>query len=173
MKFTIQPLTAEQAHAMIGWRYEPPYDNYNIVAADPQEEVAYLSNPENHYYGIVDAQKDLVGHCVFHEEGRVPGGDYTLDALDIGIGMRPDWTGHGSGTELARAVFEFGITRYQAQRLRATVAAWNDRAQKVCTNNGFREVSRFVKSGTDREFVILLKDVVLDLPHSSSSSRMD
>ena len=153
----IQPMSAEHARTMLAWRYEAPYDQYDIVAQDLEEEIAYLCDPDHHYYAILDDKQGLIGHCVFHEEGRVPGGDYSEEALDVGIGMRPDWTGKGAGTEISGQVFQFGSARYGIGHLRVTIAAWNDRAQKVCINHGFAEVQRFMKSGTDREFLILTR----------------
>ncbi|MEL6307109.1 MAG: GNAT family N-acetyltransferase [Chloroflexota bacterium] len=160
MKLTFKPLTAESARQVISWRYPDDYAMYNIEIADDAlvEEIAYLTDPPNHYFGIY-ANSELVGHAVFHAEARVPGGDYSEDALDVGAGMRPDWTGQGKGANIIGAIVEFGIVHYDAKRLRATIAAWNTRAQKATTNNGFQEQSRFTASNSGKEFIIFIRDI--------------
>ncbi|MEL6151160.1 MAG: GNAT family protein, partial [Chloroflexota bacterium] len=147
--------TPPHARAVIGWRYEPPYDVYNLHVADVATEAAYMADPSNHYYSITQGA-DLIGHAVFYHEARVPGGDYRADALDVGWGLHPDMTGRGVGTEIVAQIMAFGRTQYGARRFRATVAAWNARGLKVCTNNGFSQADRFHHLHTGREFVILM-----------------
>ncbi|MCA9916078.1 MAG: GNAT family N-acetyltransferase [Anaerolineae bacterium] len=147
---------AAEAREMLSWRYDPPYEMYTIEPEDIEAEVAYQTNPANHYFSIRH-DDELVGHCVFHAEARVPGGDYSEDALDVGIGMRPDWTGQGRGAAITAAVLAFAQERYQPQQFRATVAAWNERAQRVCIQNGFQVESRFAHPETGMAFVILLR----------------
>lgn len=157
MNLTIHPMTAADAREMLSWRYDPPYEMYTVTAEDIEAEIAYQTDPANHYYSIRH-ENELVGHCVFHAEARVPGGDYSEVALDVGIGMHPDWTGQGYGTTIAAAVLDFAREHYQPQQLRATVAAWNERAQRVCIQNGFQISSRFAHPKTGMEFVVLLRD---------------
>ena len=159
MTLKIVDMTPHAAREILSWRYLDDYAIYNIIAEDIDEEITFFMNLDNHYYAIVDADKTVVGHCVFYTEGRVPGGDYSLDALDIGIGMRPDWIGQGKGSNITLLVMDFGQERYQPTRFRATVAAWNERAQKVCTNNGFEEVSRFTATSNGKEYVIFVREV--------------
>ena len=96
---------------------------------------------------------------MFHAEARVPGGDYSADALDVGAGMHPEHTGQGKGSQIIGAIVEFGIAHYKAKRLRATIAAWNIRAQKATTNNGFQEQSRFIATKSGKAFIIFTRDV--------------
>lgn len=158
MTLTIQPMSADHAREMLNWLYPPPYAMYNLTADDLADEVAYLVDPAHHFYAILAEDDDFIGHCVFYDEARVCGGDYSADALDIGIGMRPDWTGQGRGSNLTAQVMQFGRERYQPQAFRATVAAWNTRAQQVCLSNGFVEVSRFQRESDGKAFVILQRD---------------
>jgi hypothetical protein len=51
----------------------------------------------------------------------------------------------------------FAQNQYQPQAFRATIAAWNERAQKATTKNGFREISRFKASQSGMEFIIFVK----------------
>jgi len=156
MNLSIHPMTAADAREMLSWRYDPPYEMYTVTAEDIEAEVAYQTDSANHYYSIRQGD-ELVGHCVFHAEARVPGGDYSEDALDVGIGMCPEWTGKGRGTATTAAVLAFAQEHYQALQFRATVAAWNERAQRVCIQNGFQVKSRFAHPTTGMEFVILIR----------------
>jgi [ribosomal protein S18]-alanine N-acetyltransferase len=158
MKLTIKPMSEDTARELISWRYADDYAMYNVQADDISAELAYFVDPENHYYAIF-AHDEMVGHCVFYAEGRVPGGDYSADALDIGAGMRPDWTGQGKGTAIIATILDFAGEKYQSKAFRATIAAWNKRAQKATTNNGFIEVSRFQSDKTGAEFVIFIRDI--------------
>ena len=157
MNLTIKALDKDSARELISWRYEGDYAQYNVQTDDVDSEIAYFIDPENHYYAIY-SDDEMVGHCVFHGEGRVPGGDYSIEALDIGAGMRPDWTGQGKGSEIIATIIAFGREQYQAKIFRATIAAWNTRAQKATIKNGFKEISRFKSEKTGMEFIIFLRD---------------
>jgi [ribosomal protein S18]-alanine N-acetyltransferase len=158
MKLTIKPMSEASAHELISWRYANDYAMYNVQADDIFAELAYFVDSENHYYAIY-AHDEMVGHCVFYAEGRVIGGDYSADALDIGAGMRPDWTGQGKGTEIITAILDFAREKFQPKAFRATIAEWNKRAQKATTNNGFKEISCFRSEKTDVEFVVFVRDI--------------
>lgn len=93
--------------------------------------------------------------CCFGADAQVPGGDYSKHALDIGLGLRPDLTGLGHGLDYVRTVIEFGIMRFKPGILRATIASFNLRAQKVWIASGFRECQRFERESDDLEFVVL------------------
>ena len=159
MNIIIKPLDTESAREVVLWRYTAPYDMYNLRPENLESEIEYFINPDNHYYAIFNPNRTLIGFCCFFHEGQVPGGDYSQDALDVGMGIRPDLTGGGNGTDIARAVMDFAIEQYRPLRLRATIAAWNERAQKVCLNNGFEIVDRFTHPRTYREFVVLLHEL--------------
>lgn len=157
MRYHFKAMTADDARDMLRWRYEGEYSLYNITPADYEQEVAFLCDPLNQYFAIY--QNDtFIGHVVFGAEGRVAGGDYRADALDIGIGMRPDTTGQGKGTQIIKAVLDFARVHYQPKNFRATIIAWNKRSQKATTNNGFKESSRFKKTGTRQAFIIFTRE---------------
>ena len=160
MNIIIKPLDATSAREILSWHYPAPYDMYDIRPENLEAEVAYFTNPDNHYFAIFNTTHNLIGFCCFFHEGQVPGGDYSDEAVDIGMGLRPDLTGGGKGTDIARAVMDFAVEQYQPLRLRTTIAAWNERAQKICLNNGFGIADRFTHPRTYREFVILLREVI-------------
>ncbi|MBW4618193.1 MAG: GNAT family N-acetyltransferase [Cyanosarcina radialis HA8281-LM2] len=156
MKLTFRQLEEEDALAILNWRYAFPYDYYNFDATALQENLPYMLDPENAFYAIANLQGELEGYCSFGADGRVPGGDYTAEALDIGMGIRPDLVDRGCGKLYAQAVAGYGADRYRVQQLRVTIAQFNQRAQRVWEQLGFERVEKFVKLGTTEEFVIMV-----------------
>lgn len=158
MALRIVPITAEFVREILSWRYEPPYDFYNLVVAPEkiEQEIAYFLAPENRFRQIMRDGLPIAGFSL-GQDGQVPGGDYTDAALDIGLGLRPDLTGQGLGGEIVRAVIDYAIKLDEPPALRVTVAAFNERALRVWQKAGFREISRFNAEKTDVPFVILLR----------------
>ncbi len=145
------------ARTIVAWRYPEPYEIYNADPANLADDVAALTNPRYRYYAIITAGNELVGYCCFGEDAQVSGGDYTAPALDVGAGMRPDLTGNGHGSTIIQAILGFGARTFNPPAFRATIAAFNQRAQRACQQVGFREKARFARPSDQREFVVLLK----------------
>lgn len=148
------PMTPADAEAVVTWRYEPPYDFYNPSADDIDEllDGSYCACREDG--GRVEA---------FFCTGRaaqVPGGDYQTAALDIGVGLRPEMTGHGWGRPfladvldlLARNSHDPGCLQ-DFQIVRLTVARFNARAIHLYRTLGFQETAEF--TGTHAPFVMM------------------
>lgn len=144
--------------AFAAWRYEPPYDIYNFILNDEELQglTNFYVNPATRAYAIDDEHGHLAAFCSFGKDGQVPGGDYSATAVDIGMGMRPDLTGHGVGHQFASAVIDFAKRTFSPPMLRVTIAAFNLRAQRVWTKLGFQSVQEFV-AGSGMSFVILTK----------------
>lgn len=113
-------------------------------------------NPQYDYHAIRNEDDSLVAFCSFGEDARVKGGCYTEEALDIGIGVRPDLTGLGMGGQFTEAVLSFAIQRYSPKKLRVTIAGFNKRAQQVCINAGFTEADTF-SNPSGRQFIVFTK----------------
>jgi RimJ/RimL family protein N-acetyltransferase len=141
-----------QAREISRWRYPPPYNIYNL--AESEDAVAYAINPQNNFYAMEDEMGRLVGFCSFGQDGQVPGGDYHLEALDIGLGIRPDLTGRGQGIDYIKSVLDFARELFDPPRFRVTIAAFNRRAQNVWKKAGFRPVGRFQHEESGRKFVV-------------------
>lgn len=80
-----------------------------------------------------------------------------LPALDIGLGLRPDLTGQGHGSEYINAVIDFIQPTYPPGRLRVTIAEFNTRALRVWEKAGFQRRQVFQGGQVNTSFVILLK----------------
>lgn len=156
---TFQPLQKDHALAILYWRYTPPYDYYNFEADTAFEDLYYLLDPENAFYAILNSIGELEGYCSFGVDGQVPGGDYRVEALDLGMGIRPDLTGQRYGEQYTQAVMKYGADRYRAQFLRVTIAQFNKRAQRVWEKLGFEQVEEFTKIGSGEKFVIMIRAV--------------
>jgi [ribosomal protein S18]-alanine N-acetyltransferase len=155
MRFTFRQLEKEHVLAILNWRYTSPYDYYNFDADTIQEDLRYLLDSKNAFCAILNLQEELEGYCSFGSDGQVPGGDYSREALDIGMGIRPDLVGHGRGRQYAQAVVRYGAHQYRVKHLRVTIAEFNKRAQRVWKQLGFEQVEKFVKIGSEEEFVIM------------------
>jgi [ribosomal protein S18]-alanine N-acetyltransferase len=160
MDVAFRPLTEADARAIVGWRYDGPYAVYNVEPGAAEAAVATLLDLANAYFAAVEPGGALVGYCCFGPDARVPGGDYDgIDALDVGLGLRPDLTGGGRGFAFFCAALAFGRARFAPVRFRLTVAAFNLRAQLVYARAGFRVVARFRRAGDPAapEFLIMIE----------------
>lgn len=143
-----------RAREIACWRYPPPYDIYNL--AESEEAVAYALDPQNNFFAMEDEKGALVGFCSFGQDGQVPGGDYRLEALDIGLGIRPGLTGQGQGIDFVSCVLDFARKAFAPSRFRVTIAAFNRRAQRVWKRAGFRPVECFRHEENGQKFMVFL-----------------
>lgn len=155
---TIEPITEAQARLVGNWHYEPPYDIYDIESLD-EDELAYFLAPENAFHVITDEAGNLLAFCSFGPDGQVPGGDYKAEALDIGLGVRPDLTGQGRGAWFVQTVLDFAARTFAPAMFRVTIAEFNKRAMRVWAKAGFEPVHHFKSTYSDLVFVVLVRRV--------------
>lgn len=155
--YQIKPLDRQSACAICSWRYEPPYAVYNVsaTAADIDKLIDFFVDPHNAYYSITDSQDNLVGFCCFGHDAQVPGGDYTAEALDLGVGLRPDLTGQGHGYDYVTSVLAFAQQTFPSVCYRVTIAEFNHRARRVWERAGFGVHQLFISSVSGRTFIII------------------
>ena len=158
MQFTVTAMTDAAARAILQWRYAEPYALYNMGSDNPDEDVRSFLEVCHDYHTIYDATGVLSGFCCFGREAQVPGGDYTEEALDVGLGMRPDLTGQGLGSAVLAAILEFAYNEIRPARLRATIATFNLRSQRIFAKAGFLPAQTFLsRSESPLEFVVMTK----------------
>jgi len=134
-KLVIAPMTQEEGEAIADWRYDPPYDFYDARA--DESELVLLLDPErrkNRTFSARDDAGELVGFFTYARDG---------DVIVVGLGLRPDLTGHGLGTRFVEQGLEFARTRYAPGRFRLSVATFNERARKVYERSGFVRTRSF------------------------------
>jgi ribosomal-protein-alanine N-acetyltransferase len=123
----ITPLRPEDAALLDGWRYDPPYDFYN-------GEDEPVLNPERFF--VVRDGDEIVGFYYFDERE---------DAVEIGLGLRPDLTGRGLGLEFFLEGVAFAHGRFPGRRVMLNVAAFNERAIAVYERAKFRRTGEHVR----------------------------
>lgn len=155
MKLLFTPMDEPDARIIMGWVYDPPYDIYNLD--ESELTLQYALDPRNCFYSLRDEKDELVGFCSFGDDGQVPGGNYSLKALDIGMGIRPDLTGKGLGAGFVNEVLDIAHTIFSPSYFRVTIAAFNKRAQRVWEKVGFKCIQSFQHKKSGREFVVLIR----------------
>jgi RimJ/RimL family protein N-acetyltransferase len=156
--FTFRPTDEGSAREISGWQYAQPYTLYNCDPADAEGAVQALLDPQYRYYTLWDEAGQLAGYVGFGEDGRVPGGDYGTDALDIGGGLKPDHTGRGHGLPFMEAALVFARRHFAPAAFRVTVAAFNTRALRVCEKAGYHPIQTFARVAAPMDFVVLVRD---------------
>ena len=157
--FTFNSMDEASTRAIPEWRYDAPYDMYNVAPGDAEKEMQLFLDPQNAYHTITDERGDLVAYCCFGVDAQVPGGDYSAAALDIGLGVRPDLTGQGRGLTYVNAVIDFARRTFPPTAFRVTIAEFNKRALRVWEKAGFRPVQTFQREKDGRAFVILTREL--------------
>ncbi len=129
----VEEWTEEHANEVAGWRYEPPYDFYDL-ASDPADEAA-MRDPARveHWRAVLGDSDRLEAFWYF---------DWHGDVVELGIGLRPDLTGRQLGESFLRAQLDYASQNWQPEAFRLFVAAWNERAIRLYERLGFREIAR-------------------------------
>jgi [ribosomal protein S18]-alanine N-acetyltransferase len=152
LRFTLKPITRDDARAISRWRYDEPYSIYD---GDPTSVDALLQ-PRFYYHSVYDERGDLTGYFCFGEDAQVAAGKrlgvYEVEpALDLGLGMRPDLTGMGLGEAFVHAGLRFAREVYSPPAFRLTVATFNRRAIRVYERAGFETIETFGAATLDVE----------------------
>jgi len=152
MKLTIRPMQQSDAECIAHWHYEGPYAFYDM--ASDEDDLAELLDPqrrENAYYAAVDAGGNLVGFYCFSCDGST---------VELGLGLRPDLTGHGLGLSFLEAGLAFARQRFSPKTFRLSVAAFNQRAIKVYLKAGFKPIRRYEQrtNGGVFDFLEMIRD---------------
>lgn len=158
------------AHAILTWRYAVPYDFYNPDWKGTETAVESFLNPANNYFCLTGESDDLQAYCCFGSDAQVPGGDYEDEALDIGLGVRPDLTGQGHGHRFVLAVLDFGRRRFLPGTFRVTIAEFNRRAQRVWIGAGFQRTQSFARRGDSMPFLVLTRPAAYEPQHRPTDS---
>jgi RimJ/RimL family protein N-acetyltransferase len=157
MEITFRAITATDTRAIVAWRYDPPYDFYDL---DPEDAEAFLA-PEAASVIAEDGDGRLLGFASFGFSGRVPGGEsagvYDEPLVDVGLGMPPNLVGTGLGAAFCQAVLDYAEVCYRPAGFRLTVAAFNQRAIRVYERLGFEIGERFPSDvrGEPVEFMVM------------------
>ena len=160
MEYHFAPITEPDARAVLCWSYPGIDTLYHPDPDNLEEDVAALLRPDYNYHAVHNGAGSLVGFCCFGEDAQVPGGDYGLPALDVGLGLHPDLIGTGLSHSFLAAILAFGEERFAPEFFRATVAVINRRSLHLFERAGFYIVQNFLSGEVRRHrFYVLLRAV--------------
>lgn len=128
----IHRLSEADAIDITHWRYEPPYDAYNLppwekLKARRQYFADALTRREQ-FMSICDANGLMIGFVQYA---------WKEACLRIGLGIRPDCTGQGLSAPFMELVVREARRRAPWQELELHVATWNKRAIRAYKKAGF------------------------------------
>ncbi|GLO65480.1 MULTISPECIES: GNAT family protein [Oceanobacillus] len=155
----IQIIRMNQKYAVeaLCWKYEKPYDFYNHVLTTGA--IAELLG--NRYYAMINEERELIGFFCLGRSAQVPAGDrfgvYNDDCIDLGLGMKPEYTGKGYGTIFLSHILNHVYDTCPLKDIRLTVATFNHRAIRLYENHGFIKQQKFLHKDTD--FITMIKYV--------------
>ena len=146
-----QEMTKDYAIEILNWRYLPPYEMYN-----QEEGEAGLAELLDESYKVVLGQDGrITGFYCTGLAAQVPKGHdfgvYDEACVDIGLGMKPELTGRGFGSEF----LAFVLREIDIGSLRLTVAKFNERAIRLYEKFEFERVNEFWSGETP--FIVMLR----------------
>lgn len=146
-------MTEKYAKEITHWKYEAPYDFYNLNSSTIKEFL------ENEYAYVFDKNQGLVGFFCIGEAAQVPAGHkfgaYPEGFVDVGLGMKPELTGKGNGSSFFSFILN-QIPMNAHTSFRLTVAKFNQRAIRLYQKSGFVPAVEFKHNST--EFITMVKE---------------
>ena len=147
--YLLRQMDDADAREISGWRYEPPYDFYDSTA-----DLAELLDPQsrrNVYFSALDGENRLVGFFRYEKAD---------EAVDVGLGLRPELAGKGLGAGFVLAGLAFARERFSPQGFTLSVATFNGRAIAVYERVGFRrgKIQTHETSGGEYEFLSMWRE---------------
>lgn len=156
--YSVRPMVEQDVRAILLWRYDEPYNFYNPPQQHEADHyVRQFLDPELMFHAVVDPADTLSGFCSYGTDGQVSGGDYSEDALDVGLGMKPELTGQGRGKEFFQTILEHSTT-FSPAKVRLTVATFNQRAMCLYKHFGFEEDAQFFDTQSYVHYTILVRN---------------
>ncbi len=150
--YSFAPIRDAEAREIAAWRYDPPYDFYDMTS-DPEDlaELLDAGRREGAYFSAFDEVGTLVGFLQLEREGEV---------VDAGLGLRPDLTGRGLGLEFLLAGLEFARRRFSPEGFTLSVWTSNERAIRVYERAGFRRTGTYMHhtNGGEHPFLSMARE---------------
>jgi ribosomal-protein-alanine N-acetyltransferase len=150
--FRVRDLTDDDLAEIEGWRYEGPWSVYDSDGR---------LDPDLGYWAVEGADGRLMGFGCLGADARVPGMAGAEGVVDVGVGMRPDLVGRGSGARFASAFLEFAAGRVTAPRFRVVVKDWNAHSLRLVQRLGFVRTGthQVRRDGASEVYVVLERPV--------------
>jgi RimJ/RimL family protein N-acetyltransferase len=176
--YAFATLTIDQAQHVAGWRYEPPFDAYNIPIHLRLLVAHRCSDARHRTFGIFDRAGFLAACCVFGGDARLPGVNYDphstsdTDILDCGLWLNPTLVRRGTGYRILIDMLAFGRQQWRPLLFRASISEDNTDVQRLAMRAGFKPSMRAINRANQRQYVIMLMDAKSDLSGSEASRRL-
>ncbi|SDJ78774.1 ribosomal-protein-alanine N-acetyltransferase [Sediminibacillus albus] len=159
MDYTFTKMTQEQAEEIaFNWHYPGEYRFYDMEA-DKEDLVEFLDpDSRGDAYYIVQKGGKLIGFFNFYEKQN--------NTIELGLGMKPEFTGKGMGLGFLKAGLDFAKTNFNPAAITLSVAAFNKRAIKLYEKTGFVPIKTFIQetNGGKYSFVSMLGNWVHSFP---------
>ncbi|MFC4737157.1 GNAT family N-acetyltransferase [Bacillus daqingensis] len=156
MSWTITLLSQKQAEEIAySWKYEGSYSFYDMTS--DQEDLTHFLDPAargTHVHAVM-YEAELVGFIEVTPKDRI---------AEVGMGLKPSWTGRGIGLQFMEKMIDFLRSHYHVERITLAVAAFNKRAITVYERAGFS------KTGVSQQQT---NDSIYEFIHMSLSINID
>lgn len=133
------------------WKYEPPYDFYDMTAdVEDYEELIDMKSRADHYYSVLENQKLIGFFCVFPVESK------TIE-IELGLGLKPELTGKGLGRKFMTLTLVYIEQALGCRKVWLSVADFNQRAVKLYQQVGFEYVNEKTQdsNGGKYNFIVM------------------
>lgn len=134
----LEKMNEIEAKQICEWNYEHPYDVYNWGSWEELKiEDEGIVKPEirkRDYRGVYQ-DKDFIGFIYFNPIGK--------DHIRLGLGIAPEKTGRGLGTDLMELAVAEAEKRGTDCIIDLEVLTWNERAIKTYQRAGFKVVDTY------------------------------
>ncbi|CAG9623335.1 GNAT family N-acetyltransferase [Sutcliffiella rhizosphaerae] len=144
-----------EAKQIANWQYEAPYSFYNFKNdVEDLNELLDSSLRGNSYFSVYDQTEELIGFFCFYQKEN---------AIEIGLGLRPNYTGMGLGLEFLNAGLRFAISHFDSpEEIILAVATFNKRAIQLYERVGFiiTGTEIIATNGAEYEFYRMSKKII-------------
>ncbi len=141
MKLIIEELTEERAMQVCAWEYEGEYSIYNFTWEKAVEQGWSITIPEarkSDFRAVIGGHGELAGFFRMTEDDE--------GKIEIGLGLRPDLCGHGTGKDFVKLITQYTLNLYPACQIYMEVRTFNRRAIKCYEACGYRIVKQHRKA---------------------------
>ena len=120
------------------WHYDGQYAFYDMK--NDQEDYDEIISPKlrkNNYFQVLDTNDNLVAFFCLDPDKK------KREQVEVGLGLAPNLTGHGLGSEFITVIENFVKDNYDYKIIVLSVADFNLRAIKVY------QMAGYVQTGTE------------------------
>lgn len=134
LPWRVVPLTNAHCEELCKWKYPSPYELYNWPSWETMlREQTGFADPHiraEQYRAVVDANGELSGFVQFFP---------IVGVTRLGLGLRPDLCGRGSGigVQFVQLLTHEALKHAHGQEVDLEVLVWNERAIRTYERAGF------------------------------------